>query len=498
MILFWNVRGVNSLAKQKRLREKIKLSRVSVVCLFETHVIKEKQKKVIDYIFPNCSFVDNFDHVRLGRIWILYSNEIRLHVHSSSSQSINCHIYSEKIRKYFFLSAIYASNDEIDRRILWSEMRNLKSLVSSAPWLAVGDFNVVLQMNECSEFYDGLAAPSKVQDFHSCINDTELIDIPQSGPIFTWTNKRIDGFLARKLDRAMANSKWLEDYAGFDVAFHPPEFSDHCAGLIAMQTATPTKHRPFKFFNYLIKHRDFLPEVSRTWSTTSVYGTKMYQLSKKIKALKPVLRALSRDNYQSIQQRVVEARRDLLATQSALLLAPTSNLILHERELSQTLKDLEEAEESYLQQKSRIHWLQAGDQNTSFFHKVVQGRQTRNVIKSLTVANGSILTDSNDIKAEFLCYYENLLGTAAPPRSDISQVLSSLISSTLPSDFHEMLTSEVTAEEILGVVKGMPKNKSPGPDGFTSEFFQATWDITGDLVICDDPCPREETRVIKN
>lgn len=37
----------------------------------------------------------------------------------------------------------------------------------------------------------------------------------------------------------------------------------------------------------------------------------------------------------------------------------------------------------------------------------------------------------------------------------------------------------VTNEEIREVLFRMPSNKSPGPDGYTTEFFKAAWSITG-------------------
>lgn len=101
MILFWNVRDINIVAKQKRLSEKIKLSKVSLVCLLETHVLRENQKRVVNRIFPNCTYVDNYDHARLGRIWILFAADVRLHVQSCSSQAMHCHVFLEGGREIF-------------------------------------------------------------------------------------------------------------------------------------------------------------------------------------------------------------------------------------------------------------------------------------------------------------------------------------------------------------------------------------------------------------
>jgi len=43
-----------------------------------------------------------------------------------------------------------------------------------------------------------------------------------------------------------------------------------------------------------------------------------------------------------------------------------------------------------------------------------------------------------------------------------------------------LLNKEVTVEEIKATLFNMKPNKAPGPDGFTADFFKASWSVVGD------------------
>ncbi|GLU14516.1 hypothetical protein SLE2022_310790 [Rubroshorea leprosula] len=87
-----------------------------------------------------------------------------------------------------------------------------------------------------------------------------------------------------------------------------------------------TKRKPFKFFNFWAKHEVLLALVKQTWDSTLVIGFHMFQLYKKLKALKPILKNLNKKSYGDVQYLLQQERDRLHLIQSDLLASPNEDM----------------------------------------------------------------------------------------------------------------------------------------------------------------------------
>lgn len=128
-----------------------------------------------------------------------------------------------------------------------------------------------------------------------------------------------------------------------------------------------------------------------------------------------------------------------------------------------------------MRQKSRIKWLKEGYCNSSIFHKSVKVKQFSDQIEVLCTLDGKHLTSQEEISAEAVSFFKNLLGTAMPTSSLLSiGEVKRLSSNHTVHQGEAMLQCLVLASDITTAIKNFPSNKAPGPDGYTTGFFKAS------------------------
>ncbi|GAA0150613.1 hypothetical protein LIER_09518 [Lithospermum erythrorhizon] len=136
--------------------------------------------------------------------------------------------------------------------------------------------------------------------------------------------------------------------------------------------------------------------------------------------------------------------------------------------------------ESFWKHRAKMKALSDGDKNSKFFHSVVINRIKTNSILELLEENNNLLTYEESLKThcrsrfQHIFNHKNSSPDNFPDEHSSPNQYSSIqyISSSLTQDQIDFLTLPFTPEEVKTALFQMASQKSPGPDGFPTEFHQ--------------------------
>ena len=85
---------------------------------------------------------------------------------------------------------------------------------------------------------------------------------------------------------------------------------------------------------------------------------------------------------------------------------------------------------------------------------------------------GEVITDTAEIQRTMRDYYKQLYAKKMDNLEEMDKFLEKHNFPSLNQEEIENINRAITSTEIETVIKNLPTNKSPGPDGFTGEFYQ--------------------------
>ena len=104
--------------------------------------------------------------------------------------------------------------------------------------------------------------------------------------------------------------------------------------------------------------------------------------------------------------------------------------------------------------------------------RLIKKQREKSQINRIRNENGEITTDNTEIQIILRDYYQHLYANKMGNLEEIDKFLEKYNFPKLNQKEIENLNRPITSTEIETVIKNLPANKSPGPDGFTAEFYQ--------------------------
>jgi hypothetical protein len=151
-------------------------------------------------------------------------------------------------------------------------------------------------------------------------------------------------------------------------------------------------------------------------------------------------------------------------------------LIVPERNFRILLKNhitrLLSYKQQYWKKRCTERWAKYGDEKPNFFHRIATERHRKNSIATLTNADGLVLKKHNEKSYALFQLYKSRLGMSAD-----HTMIFNLGELFIPIEGLQSISAPFTKEQIDKVIKKIPTDKAPGPDGFNGCFIKTCWEI---------------------
>ncbi|XP_060969859.1 uncharacterized protein LOC133037066 [Cannabis sativa] len=237
-------------------------------------------------------------------------------------------------------------------------------------------------------------------------------------------------------------------YSNAEALFLNEGIFDHSLGVLTFHPETSNGKKPFKYFRMWSYYPTYEEKVKEVW-TQQVYGTRMYQVVTKLKAMKGVLKEINKQGFSELHVARAKAKEVLAVCQNKLQMEP-QNLLLHQEELEARHQFLKVHSDllSMLQQKAKVSW------------------------------DGTRTDQPEQVTDAFLSYYKMLLGSSMENRKKVIRSVVN-VGPKVTNQQAEMLMEKYSKEECKAALFAIPGIKAPGPDGYSSYFFQDNWELIG-------------------
>ena len=122
--------------------------------------------------------------------------------------------------------------------------------------------------------------------------------------------------------------------------------------------------------------------------------------------------------------------------------------------------------------KTKSWFFEKINKNDKALARLIKKKRERTQINTIRNEKGEVTTDTTEIQSILRDYYKQLYAIKMDKLKEMDKFLERCNLPRLNQEEIENVNRPITSNEIETVIKNLPTNKGPGPDGFTGEFYQ--------------------------
>nr|GEV94883.1 RNA-directed DNA polymerase, eukaryota [Tanacetum cinerariifolium] len=233
---------------------------------------------------------------------------------------------------------------------------------------------------------------------------------------------------------------------------------------------------PFRLFHSWFTWDGFHNLVVDSWNGLQLEDRNdMVRFKKNLQGLKKAIREWVRDRKKNHNLFIKDTILKLGDIDKKLDCGEASEeLLLFRMNLMQALQEKKSVDVRDSLQKAKVKRAIEGDENTKFFHGIINKKCAKLSISGVMV-DGEWIVEPIRVKEAFRNHFVFRFHHSSSGCSRINFTYPNRLSQELILD----LENHVSTNEICKAVWECGENKSPGPDGYTFELFRKFWSLVG-------------------
>ena len=491
-IISLNVRGLRNQVKRRSIFSYLKNQKATLYCLQETFSKEDDEKIWSAEWGGQIIFSHGSEHSR--GVCILLS------VNSGFSLSAVC---TDRDGRYiivkvntgdeqFFVINIYAPNKGAEQELYIRSLgANLISKTDITKIIIAGDWNGSLFPKDKS---GGL--PWKETNYRNSIVDLmeelDLVDIYRklhpNAKAFTYESKSLK--LKSRIDYFLVSNKIAINVKRAEI--RPSIAPDHKAIFLSFEIQGEFKRGPgsWKFNNQLLEDQNYMNLINTFYP--KILDKYEDVKSKKLlwEMIKMEIRSktiqYSKNRSLNLKRKEIELQEEIQKLDQEICDNQYLNQnLLNNYELAKKeLKDLYDLKGKEAMFRSKARWFEQGEKPTKYFFNLEKRNYDRKIVKELKDENDQILTNFKEVNKRIEDHFSKILKSKIVENEDVQRVNFNQFAKDvemprLTNEEQSEMESDLTMEEIKKVIKLFKRNKTPGDDGFSVEFYEAFLDLLG-------------------